>query len=199
MRERWPVTPQVQVRRAGPGHGGEAGMVSGGDSPGSGAPRTVKRSRYALPSDLPGSLRHLDDAQIDGLLRAVVDEARRRGRPVGGERVPSPASGPEKPAPATGGKSKRRPLPLAPGQARLVRAAFEAGVKPAAIARQLHLSRAQVEQVLGGASAENADRPAEQLRQPQNPASGLLRRCATPHRRRMPDTCAPTACPGPSA
>ena len=125
-------------------------MVSGGDSPGSGAPRTAKRSRYALPSDLPGSLRHLDDAQIDGLLRAVVDEARRRGRPVSGERVPSPASGPEKPPPATSGKSKRRPLLLAPGQARLVRAAFEAGVKPAAIARQLHLSRAQVEQVLGG-------------------------------------------------
>jgi len=128
-------------------------MADGGDKPCSGAPSTAKRTRFVLPSDLPGSLRHLDNAQLDGLLRAVVEEARRRGRPVGGEHAPPPASGSEKPpspAPAAGGKAKRRLQPLAPGQARLVRAAFEAGVKPAAIARQLRLSRAQVEQVLGG-------------------------------------------------
>ena len=127
-------------------------MADGGDSPGSDAPRTARRTRYALPSDLPGSLRHLDDAQLDGLLRAVVEEARRRGRPVGSEHAAPPASGSEKPtgaASAAGGKAKRRPLPLAPGQARLVRAAFEAGVKPASIARQLRVSRAQVEQALG--------------------------------------------------
>ena len=126
-------------------------MPDCGDSPGSGVPGSAKRTRYSLPSDLPSSLRHLDDAQLDGLLRAVVEEARRRGRPLGGEQAPPPASGPKKPAPATGGKSKRRPMPLAPGQARLVLAAFEAGVKPSAIARQLRLSRAQVEQVLGKA------------------------------------------------
>ena len=126
-------------------------MPDSGDSPRSGAPVSAKQTRYALPSDLPASLRHLDDAQLDGLLRAVVEEARRRGRPLGGEQVPVPASGPKKPLSATGGSSKRRPMPLAPGQARLVRAAFEAGVKPAAIARQLRLSRAQVEQVLGKA------------------------------------------------
>ena len=126
-------------------------MPDSGDSPGSGAPGSAKRTRYALPSDLPASLRHLDDAQLDGLLRAVVDEARRRGRPLSGEQAPVRASGPKKPAPVTGGRSKRQPLPLAPGQARLVRAAFEAGVKPSAIARQLRLSRAQVEQVLGKA------------------------------------------------
>ena len=125
-------------------------MAGAGDSRGSGSARSSGRTRYALPSNLPGSLRHLDDAQLDGLLRAVVDEARRRGRPVGGEQAPAPASGPEKPAPATAvAKTRRRPVPLAPGQARLVRAAFEAGVKPAAIARELRLSRAQVEQVLG--------------------------------------------------
>ena len=124
-------------------------MAGGGDSSGSGSARTAGRTRYSLPSDLPGSLRHLDDAQLDELLRAVVKEARRRGRPLGGELAPPQAAGSEKPAPAAGGKAKRRPLPLAPGQARLVRAAFEAGVKPAAIARQLRISRAQVEQVLG--------------------------------------------------
>lgn len=129
-------------------------MADAGDSAGSGAPPSDGQTRYALPSNLPAALRHLDDAQLDGLLRAAVEEARRRGRPLGGEQVPPPASRAQKPsgpAPAADGKSKRRPLPLAPGQARLVRAAFEAGVKPAAIARQLRLPRAQVEQVLGGA------------------------------------------------
>ena len=124
-------------------------MADEGDSPGSGGARAAGRTRFTLPSDLPGSLRHLDDAQLDGLLRAVVEEARQRGRPLGGEHALSPASGPVKPAQADGGKAKRQPLPLAPGQARLVRAAFEAGVKPAAIARQLRVSRTQVEQVLG--------------------------------------------------
>ena len=124
-------------------------MAGGGDSSGSGGARTAKRTRYALPSDLAGSLRHLDDAQLDGLLRAAVEEARRRGRPLGGPYAPTPAAGSEKPAPAADGKAKRRPLPLAPGQARLVWAAFEAGVRPAAIARQLRISRSQVEQVLG--------------------------------------------------
>ena len=124
-------------------------MADADDSPSPGGTRTAGRTRYALPSDLPGSLRHLDDAQLDGLLRAVVEEARRRGRPTGGEHAPPLASGSVKPAPAAGGRAKRQPLPLAPGRARLVRAAFEAGVKPAAIARQLRVSRAQVEQVLG--------------------------------------------------
>ena len=124
-------------------------MADGSDSSGWGSARTAGRTRYSLPSDLPGSLRHLDDAQLDELLRAVVKEARRRGRPVGGELAPPQVAGSEKQAPAGGGKAKRRPLPLAPGQARLVRAAFDAGVKPAAIARQLRISRAQVEQVLG--------------------------------------------------
>ena len=110
------------------------------------------RPLYVLPSDLSGSLRQLDDAQLDRLLRAVTEEARRRGRPAGGEHTPPQASAadrPAGPAPSGGSKAKRRPLPLAPGQARLVRAAFEAGVKPAAIARQLRVSRAQVDRVLG--------------------------------------------------
>lgn len=111
------------------------------------------RPRYALPSDLSGSLRQLDDAQLDRLLRAAMAEARRRGRPVGGEHAPPLASATDKPAgqtPSSGGKAKKkRSLPLAPGQARLVRAAFEAGVKPASIARQLRVPRSQVDEALG--------------------------------------------------
>ena len=48
-----------------------------------------------------------------------------------------------------GGKTKARPLPIPPGQAKVIRAALEAGVKPATIARQFRISRAQVEQLLG--------------------------------------------------
>ena len=36
--------------------------------------------RYALPTDLGASLKHLDDAQFDALLSAVAAEARCRGR-----------------------------------------------------------------------------------------------------------------------
>ena len=115
-----------------------------------GAADAPERPGYALPSDLEGSLRHLDDGELDRLLRAVAGEARRRGRPVAGESTPPAAPGSEKPAASSAkGRTKKRPLPVPPGQARLVRAAHEAGVKPAAIARELRLSRAQVEQVIG--------------------------------------------------
>ena len=40
---------------------------------------------------------------------------------------------------------------MTPGQERLVLAAFESGLKPAAIAREFRLSRAQVESVVGAA------------------------------------------------
>ncbi len=140
---------------AGP-RAGDTEVPGTGDKPGSGGTGGAVGRRYALPSDLSGSLGHLDDAQFARLLQAVVEEARRRGRRIAGDRTPSRASGSATapgPAPAGGGGAKkRRPRPLAPGQARLIRAAFEAGVKPAAIARQLRVSRTQVQQVLSGYS-----------------------------------------------
>ena len=103
------------------------------------------RLRYGLPSNLSGSLRHLDERQLDRLVRAVVEEARRRGRPVDneGSSPPRPASG-KTPvlAQAAGERAKRRWSPIALGQEKVIRAAFEAGVKPAAIARQFRVSRA---------------------------------------------------------
>lgn len=123
-------------------------MPEAGDRPGSGGTGSAGRPRYVLPPDLSGSLRRLDDGQLDELLRAVVEEARRRGRPVADE-GPPPARGALEKSAAAGGRAKRRPLPIAPGQAKIIRAAFEAGVKPAAIARQFRVSRAQVEQIVG--------------------------------------------------
>ena len=121
-------------------------------------PRSPCRARSAMGSDCPaasdlaGSLRRLGDGEFDRLLRAVAGEARRRGRAGAEDPAPPAASGSGKTpqsAPAAGGRTRKRPLPVPPGQARLIRAAYEAGVKPAAIARQLRLSRAQVESVIG--------------------------------------------------
>ena len=117
-----------------------------------GGERGVGQPRYALPSDLAGSLRHLDDGQLDRLMRAVAAEARRRGRPVDAGGVCLPAPAPDKASglpTAPGGKPKKRAGSIPPGQEKVIRAAFEAGVKPGTIARQFRLSRAQVEQVVG--------------------------------------------------
>ena len=118
--------------------------------------------RYALPADLGAALKHLDDAQLDALLSSVTAEARRRGRPSGVSAVAQRRSGVKK-SPAGGSakdsKAKERPISLPPGQQRIIQAAFEAGVKPAAIARQFRLSRAQVDRIIG-AVQQRARRPA---------------------------------------
>ena len=44
--------------------------------------------------------------------------------------------------------------PMTPGQERLVLAAFQSGLKPAAIAREFRLSRDQVESVIAAAKPE---------------------------------------------
>ena len=111
------------------------------------------RPRYALPSDLARSLRHLEDSQLDRLLGAVVEEARRRGL-ASSEKLHSSlragaTKGPGK-MPETGKRAKDRALPISPGQEQVIRAAFEAGVKPGTIARQFRVSRAQVESIVGG-------------------------------------------------
>lgn len=114
--------------------------------------REAGRPRYVLPSDLAGSLRHLDDGQLDRLLRAVTEEARRRGRPVHKGATSPPTAGPGKApgsGPAAETRAKKRVLPVPPGQQKIIRAAFEAGVKPATIARQFRISRAQVAQIVG--------------------------------------------------
>ena len=79
------------------------------------------RRHVLLPSDLAGSLRRLGDGEFDRLLRAVAGEARRRGRPGAGDPAPPSCSGSGKApqsATAAGGRAKKRPLPVPPGQAR---------------------------------------------------------------------------------
>ncbi len=108
--------------------------------------------RLLLPGNLPRSLRHLDDGQLEELLLAAGAEARRRGLKVPETDGRRPAGG-ASPAPA----ARTAPAPLRPELERVVQAALEAGVKPAAIARQFGLSRDQV-QVVAAASKRASKR-----------------------------------------
>jgi len=104
----------------------------------------ASQQRHFLPNDLAGALKRLDDVEIDALLAAVTTEAERRGR-----RPPSPA----KEKPGAGGKPQRRQQvsedsALTTGKLNAVRAAFKAGVKPSAIARQFGISQSDVRKAL---------------------------------------------------
>ena len=116
---------------------------------------TPDRKRILLPSDLDGTLEHLDDDQIDALLRAVTVEARRRGRsPLSQESDPTAEfenqrrSRPGKPTSSRAQPAHAASVAVPRGQANLIRAAFKSGMKPAAISRELGISQLVVRQVL---------------------------------------------------
>jgi hypothetical protein len=99
---------------------------------------------YLLPKDLAGALKRLSDEEVDALLAAATVEAKRRDRPQ--QRQTSEA--------AIDAKAPARRLhvqdagTLATGKLNAVRAAFNAGVKPSAIARQFGISKSDVGRVL---------------------------------------------------
>jgi hypothetical protein len=109
--------------------------------------------RHFLPKDLAGALKRLDDVEIDALLAAVLTEAERRGR-----RPPSPA----KEKPVANAKPQRRQTAeygggsLTTGKLNAVRAAFKAGVKPSAIARQFGISQSDVRKALAQGARREA-------------------------------------------
>jgi hypothetical protein len=92
--------------------------------------------RPLLPKDLAGALKHLGDTEFDALLAAVTAESERRGRP-------KPTRGKAPTMRQTEDASR-----LTSGQVNAVRAAFEAGVKPSAIARQFRISQSEVRKLL---------------------------------------------------
>src|SRR6266849_3660755 len=108
-------------------------------------------ARVTLPSDLSGSLKYLDDAQLQRLCEAVAVEinCRNQGAPnneATGAR-PTGASLQGKSAAFT--NNKIRGIDEIPeGKANLIRASFRVGVKPAAIARTFRISQSLVNRVL---------------------------------------------------
>ena len=122
-----------------------------------GVDRPPNAPGVALPADLGRSLRLLDDDGLDRLMKAVTEEARRRGRSLpenwrgeprrAGNSGPRKKPGMKKEAPGEAGA-------VTPGQERLILAAYEAGLKPAAIAREARVSRPTVQHVITAAKRE---------------------------------------------
>ena len=107
--------------------------------------------RHFLPEDLAGALKRLDETEIDTLLAAVTAEAERRGR------LPRPAA--ERRAPNTRRLRSHAPGEdgagsLTTGKLNAVLAAFKAGVKPSAIARQFGISQSDVRKALAAQGRE---------------------------------------------
>src|SRR6266851_1457716 len=97
-------------------------------------------ARVTLPSDLSGSLKYLDDAQLQRLLEAVTVEINRRNQGAPRNETAMAA--------ATGYKKIRGIDEIPEGKANLIRASFRAGVKPAAIARTFRIPQSLVNRLL---------------------------------------------------
>ena len=109
------------------------------------------RPRLALPGDLAGSLRHLDDDQLETLLRAANAEAERRGWKTPRADLRAPRRDATGAAPRASARKRARSRTLTPGQDKIVRAALAAGVGPAAIARQFGIPRTRVLRIAAAA------------------------------------------------
>src|SRR5437660_3649394 len=108
--------------------------------------RTASQPRHLLPKDLAGALARMGDAEIDSLLKAVTTEARRRDRLA-----------PHQPGEETGADARSHrgrvtadagAASLTTGKLNAVRAAFKAGVRPSAIARQFGVSQSDARKAL---------------------------------------------------
>jgi hypothetical protein len=100
-------------------------------------PARERPPTYQLPSNLPNALRHLDDDQLERLLSAVNVELERRGK-----KAPIRQRIERKP------RAEDGVPPLAFGKLNAIRAAFKAGVKPSAIAKQFGVSQTDVQRAL---------------------------------------------------
>jgi hypothetical protein len=114
----------------------------------------ASQQRHFLPNDLAGALKRLDDVEIDALLAAVATEAERRGR-----RPPSP--GKEEPVAVAKPQQRQEAAKdgagsLTTGKLNAVRAAFKAGVKPSAIAREFGISQSDVRKALAQSTRREA-------------------------------------------
>ena len=107
--------------------------------------------RITLPSDLAGSLKYLDDAQLQRLREAVTVEIDRRnqGTPKN-KTAPAAATGTPSQGQSAAFRNKkiRGNDEIPEGRANLIRASFRAGVKPATIARTFRISPSLVNRVL---------------------------------------------------
>jgi len=111
--------------------------VSGPGATYPGKSPTPETAQYVLPKNIANSVRHLSDGDLDLLFHACATEKKRRGakraRPIA-------EAAPRHVDPTI--------VSMTTAQVGAVQAAFKAGVKPVAIARQFRLSHAQVREAL---------------------------------------------------
>jgi hypothetical protein len=114
-----------------------------------------KNQRHVLPRDLPAAVKHLTDRELDLLIVASLEEAKRRGRSR--PNVQANESVPERSARTDHRRQvEAATVSLTRGQINAVRAAFKAGIKPSLIARQFGLSQSDVRKVLASDAATRA-------------------------------------------
>ena len=108
-------------------------------------------ARVMLPSDLPRSLKYLDDAQLRRLLEAVTVEINRRNQGDAKKKGATPplarTSAKDQSAPVSD-KTTRTIDEIPEGKVNLIRASFRAGIKPVVIARTFRISQSLVSYVL---------------------------------------------------
>jgi DNA invertase Pin-like site-specific DNA recombinase len=112
---------------------------------------TSSPARVTLPSDLAGSLKYLEDAQLQILLEAVTVEIDRRRQGTAQNRTATVAAirtSSQGQSGASGDRKIKEIEEIPEGRANLIRASFRAGIKPAAIASTFRISRSLVNRVL---------------------------------------------------
>ena len=118
-------------------------------SPPSSAEASVPQ-RVTLPSDLSTSLRYLEDAELERLRVALAAEINRRDQGASTRHADERLALPRPPIRKTSSTVEELPE----GKANLIRASFNAGLKPATIARTFHVSQSLVHRVI-----KSADKP----------------------------------------
>ena len=110
--------------------------------------------RHVLPNDLPNAVKYLTDRELDLLITASVEEAKRRGRLLPSIQPNPTDESVRKQSPS---KDQRQAevakVSLTRGQVNAVRAALKAGIKPSQIARQFGISQSDVRKVLASDTA----------------------------------------------
>jgi hypothetical protein len=114
---------------------------------------SAQKRRHVLPNDLPNAVKHLDDRELDLLITASLQEAKRRGRLLPSVQAKTPDQSVQKRSSTTDKSSHRRQVGVATvlltrGQINAVHAAFKAGIKPSTIAPQFGISQSDVRKVL---------------------------------------------------
>jgi hypothetical protein len=114
---------------------------SGEPSPPAKQVLSTHEGRHVLPKDLPNAVKHLNDRELDLLITASLEEAKRRGRLPPSVQANTPKDSARKLPSRMAKSSPRRQLEVATvlltrGQVNAVRAAFKAGIKPSLIARK---------------------------------------------------------------